>query len=273
MPEQLQKLLDKSECKLEKLTNELTWLGFAVIEDPPREDVSNAIKMCKKAGIDVSDINNVQDIINKIKADKSKTKLEERAKSIQKEKDQAISKLKKFGSLSSGGLTTEGIEAIGELAIAYVKEGVNSFAMLVKKIKADVKAALNGYEITDNELESALKRFYPNYDIWSKEKQLAVEKISKLLASGMSSGINKKTDKTDIERFTENLVKNLTKGFNTTTNKAELLNDESIKDFLNNIDKYQNVLEDVRVQTFGDKVPPVEIQELLDMKFFNDAIK
>ena len=47
------KLLDKSECKLENLTNELTWLGFAVIEDPPREDVSNAIKMCKKAGIDV----------------------------------------------------------------------------------------------------------------------------------------------------------------------------------------------------------------------------
>lgn len=30
------KLLDKSECKLENLTNELTWLSLLVIEDPQK---------------------------------------------------------------------------------------------------------------------------------------------------------------------------------------------------------------------------------------------
>lgn len=44
---------DSSACTIEKLNNSMVWLGFMVIEDPPRPDVADAIKMCRKAGIDV----------------------------------------------------------------------------------------------------------------------------------------------------------------------------------------------------------------------------
>ncbi|MBP6713942.1 MAG: cation-translocating P-type ATPase [Aliarcobacter sp.] len=44
---------DRSACNIEELKTSLIWLGFMVIEDPPRKDVPNAIKMCQKAGIEV----------------------------------------------------------------------------------------------------------------------------------------------------------------------------------------------------------------------------
>ncbi|MFA4819840.1 MAG: cation-transporting P-type ATPase [Candidatus Aenigmatarchaeota archaeon] len=37
----------------EKLDNNLVFLGLAAMEDPPRKEVRNAIKLCRKAGIDV----------------------------------------------------------------------------------------------------------------------------------------------------------------------------------------------------------------------------
>ena len=42
-----------SGCNLDKMSKEMTWLGYIVIEDPPRTEVPSALEMCRKAGIDV----------------------------------------------------------------------------------------------------------------------------------------------------------------------------------------------------------------------------
>ncbi len=48
------KLINSEEkIDFDKELNDLVWMGFAVISDPVREDVPEAIRMCYKAGIDV----------------------------------------------------------------------------------------------------------------------------------------------------------------------------------------------------------------------------
>lgn len=44
---------DTISCSLDKTFSKMTWLGYVVIEDPPRADVPAAIEKCRKAGIDV----------------------------------------------------------------------------------------------------------------------------------------------------------------------------------------------------------------------------
>jgi P-type Ca2+ transporter type 2C len=48
-----EEVADSSEGSLEKLSPKMSWLGYIIIEDPPRADVADAIETCRKAGIDV----------------------------------------------------------------------------------------------------------------------------------------------------------------------------------------------------------------------------
>lgn len=48
-----EEVADSSSASLDKLSAKMSWLGYIIIEDPPRADVADAIETCRKAGIDV----------------------------------------------------------------------------------------------------------------------------------------------------------------------------------------------------------------------------
>ena len=108
----------------EKLDNNLVFLGLIAMEDPPRKEVRNAIKLCRKAGIDVKMITGDN-------------------------KDTAIAIGHEIG-LSGDVISGEEIDAISDKKLSELVKNVSIFVRVRPEHKMRIVAALkmNGEVVT-----------------------------------------------------------------------------------------------------------------------------
>lgn len=85
-----------------------------------------------------------------------KSKAAEKIKKIQQKRKDIINKYKGKGGITftSGGITKEGIEFIGEMAKTYIEEGIVNIELLVEKIAENIRE-VSGKEPTKEVLEKA----------------------------------------------------------------------------------------------------------------------
>lgn len=261
------------------------------IQEEVEEDSQSILNKIKEKLLGSENTKEYDDLISDIdkyidKKIKNKLDLKERneedykkIKNAKKKIDVIRQKLKQTKQTSSSfvGLSSEQIELLGDMAIAYSQIGVSSISIIIRNIKLAAKEDLN-YDLTDDDLSKILRPFNTNVNIWQKEKDEAVKAISEKVLNifegdNIDSSRKKQNQDPELERFSKNLKKHILSNFKEENSTKEVREDLAIKDFLNNLEKYLEVIEQIRVETFGDKVMPLEIQDLLDMKFFNDDLK
>lgn len=99
----------------------------------------------------------------------------DRLKVLKEREKAAIEKLKKsFNVATSGGITSEGIEAIGELAVVYLEEAAYVVGKAAKRLANTLKNM--GYDLSEQE---ALKYFPQEVDGVKIEDKLAEEETQK----------------------------------------------------------------------------------------------
>ena len=82
-------------------------------------------------------------------------------------------------TLSAGGLSKEGIEFVGEVALTYIQEGIANVEVIIQKVTADIKDAL-GKE--------------PSDDIKSEIDQIARKKFQEKKGKGVIDRLKKKLE-------------------------------------------------------------------------------
>lgn len=82
-------------------------------------------------------------------------------------------------TLSAGGLSKEGIEFVGEVALTYIQEGVANVEVIIQKVTADIKNII-GKE--------------PSDDVKSEIEQIARSKFQEKKGKGVIDRIRKKLD-------------------------------------------------------------------------------
>ncbi len=117
----------------------------------------------------VKEILRTEEVSNTIKKDSQEgvQKAKDRAAKARQKRADIINKYKGKGGITftTGGLTKEGIEFVGEVAVTYIEEGIAEIQVIVEKVLADIKN-ISGkepnetvkrevFEIADKELAKA----------------------------------------------------------------------------------------------------------------------
>ena len=110
-----------------------------------RKDIDNLGEKFNKANEDaVKEILRSEEVDQSIKKDtqESISKAKDRAAKARQKRADIIKKYKGKGgiTLTSGGLTKEGIEFVGEVALTYIEEGIAEVQVIAEKIFADIKS-------------------------------------------------------------------------------------------------------------------------------------
>ena len=108
---------------------------------------------------------------------KTKSKAAQKIKKIQDKRKSIIDKYKGKGGITftSGGLTKEGIEFVGEMAKTYIEEGIANIQLMVEKIAENIKE-ISGKDATE--------------DMLKQVKEIAEKKLSSSDIRLISKGLN-----------------------------------------------------------------------------------
>lgn len=140
---------------------------------------------------------------------KTKSKAAQKIKKIQDKRKSIIDKYKGKGGITftSGGLTKEGIEFVGEMAKTYIEEGIANIQLMVEKIAENIKE-ISGKDATE--------------DMLKQVKEIAEKKLSSSDIRLISKGLN------DMKvKISEVVKKHFTEVENVKTTLAEKLVEEA----------------------------------------------
>lgn len=172
-----------------------------------RKDIDNIGEKFDKANEDaVKEILKSEEVSSSVKKDSQEgiQKAKNKADKARKKRADIINKYKGKGgiTLSTGGLTKEGIEFVGEIAITYIEEGIAEVQVIVEKVLADIKN-ISGKE--------------PNETVKREVLEIADNKLAKSDIDVVKSVKDKKIkiDEIAIQHFTskERVKKNLAQKF------------------------------------------------------------
>lgn len=109
-----------------------------------RKDVDSIGEKFDKANEEaVKEILKTEEVSNTVKKDSQEgvQKAKDKAAKARKKRADIINKYKGKGgiTLSTGGLTKEGIEFVGEVALTYIEEGIAEVQVIVEKVLTDIK--------------------------------------------------------------------------------------------------------------------------------------
>lgn len=169
-----------------------------------RKDIDNLGKKFNKANEEaIKEILKSEEVDRSVKKDAQEgvQKAKDRAAKARQKRADIIKKYKGKGgiTLTTGGLTKEGIEFVGEVAVTYIEEGLAEVQVIAEKILADIKTITGSspndkvkqevFEIAEKELsKSDLKIVKSVKDQRLKINEIAIkhfteaEKIKKNLA-------------------------------------------------------------------------------------------
>lgn len=141
------------------------------------DKIGNKLKKANEEAIDeVLESEEFKGDANKAQS-KSKSKAEAKIKAAREKRKNIINKYKGKGGITftSGGITKEGIEFIGEMAKTYIEEGLANIELIVEKIAENIKE-VSGKDATDEVLAEVQK---------IAEKKLTASD-TKLIGKGLS---------------------------------------------------------------------------------------
>ncbi|MHB8871060.1 MAG: hypothetical protein ACYC5G_01210 [Candidatus Doudnabacteria bacterium] len=155
--------------------------------DTHKKSVKRVQKVAKTAYKEAVDgaINDpkVQKIIKENEGKPTSPVKPDRLAELKKKEKSLIEKLKKSfgGTLTSGGLTKEGIEALGELAVVYIEEAGYHVGNAVKKLIKTAKAV--GFVLTEKEALDYMPKKIDGKPIKEKQAEEETAKAAEKLAN------------------------------------------------------------------------------------------
>lgn len=242
--------------------------------DTHKKSVKKAQKAAKTAYKEAVDgaINDpkVQKIIKENEGKPTSPVKPDRLAELKKKEKSLIEKLKKSfgGTLTSGGLTKEGIEALGELAVVYIEEAGYHVGNAIKKLIKTAKAV--GFVLTEKEALDYMPKEIEGKPIKEKQAEEETAKAADKLANKIFGEVVATKQKEDPLLLMVNTLLGKFKERDLGKERKKPTTDiERIADAIQNKETYSEVWK----EALDLAVSKIEDNELLDDTQKEEAVK
>lgn len=203
----------------------------------------------------------VKNIINKNSEKEPTFVPKDRLKQLKEKERAAIEKLRKAlrgGTLTSGGINSEALEALGELAVVYVEEAGYVVAKAVKKLIKTAKDV--GITLTEKEAQDLMPKEVDGKPIEDKIAEEATEKAAEKLASRIFGEVISSRKKEDpLLQMVNTLLGKFKERDLTKTKKESKTDIQKIAEAIANKEEYIEVWNEAKDQA----ISKVEENEML----------